>query len=128
MKHKYAIALSMVAGFALGATAVQSLHAQAKPPAYTISEITVTDNNGYMKEFVPPAAKTVQAAGGKYVVRGGKAVSWQGAPPASRVVVLQWENVDKAQAWFDSPGRKEAQAIGNKYATFRTFVIEGVTP
>ncbi|MGA8652018.1 MAG: DUF1330 domain-containing protein [Xanthobacteraceae bacterium] len=81
MKHKYAIALSMVAGFALGAAAVQSLHAQAKPPAYTISEITVTDNNGYMKEFVPPAAKTVQAAGGKYVVRGGKAVSWQGAPP-----------------------------------------------
>jgi uncharacterized protein (DUF1330 family) len=32
-------------------------------------------------------------------VRGGKSISMHGAPPASRVVVVQFESIDKAQAW-----------------------------
>ena len=37
MKTKYTIALSMLAGMAAGAVAVQSLHAQAKPPVYMVA-------------------------------------------------------------------------------------------
>jgi hypothetical protein len=40
----------MVASAALGAAAVQTLHAQAKPPAYNIVEITIKDQDGYNKE------------------------------------------------------------------------------
>jgi uncharacterized protein (DUF1330 family) len=57
-----------------------------------------------------------------------KTTSFQGTPPASRVVVLQFESMDKAQAWWDSPGRKNSQPIGDKYATFRIFAVEGATP
>jgi hypothetical protein len=39
MKTRYAVALSVVAGAALGAAAVQGLHAQAEPKAYTVSEV-----------------------------------------------------------------------------------------
>jgi uncharacterized protein (DUF1330 family) len=42
--------------------------------------------------------------------------------------VLQFESMDKAQAWWDSPGRKNSQTIGDKYATFRIFAVEGATP
>src|ERR671934_2533513 len=38
MNTKYKIVLAVVAGAALGAAAVQGLHAQAKPKAYLISE------------------------------------------------------------------------------------------
>jgi uncharacterized protein (DUF1330 family) len=86
------------------------------------------DKDGYAKEFIPPAAKAIEEGGGKYVVRGGKTTSFQGTPPASRVVVLQFESMDKAQAWWDSPGRKNSQLIGDKYATFRIFAVEGATP
>jgi hypothetical protein len=41
MKAKYKIALAMVGSFALGAVAVQTLHAAATPPAYVTGEITV---------------------------------------------------------------------------------------
>jgi uncharacterized protein (DUF1330 family) len=44
------------------------------------------------------------------------------------VVVLQFDIVDKAQAFWNSPGRKSAQSVGDKYATTRAFVVEGVTP
>ena len=77
---------------------------------------------------MPLAAKGIQDAGGKYVVRGGKAVSLQGAPPAGRVVITQYESLDKAQEWWNSPARKAADAIGEKYATFRIFAVEGPSP
>ena len=128
MKTKYTVALAMAASFVLGVLAVQGLHAQAKPVGYVVVEVAVTDKDAYAKEFIPPAAKAIEEGGGKYVVRGGKTISFQGTPPASRVVVLQFESMDKAQAWWDSPGRKNSQTIGDKYATFRIFAVEGATP
>jgi uncharacterized protein (DUF1330 family) len=128
MKATSKIALAMVGSFALGAAAVQSLHAQATPPGYAIVEVNVTDKDGYTKEFLPVIAKDIQAAGGKYVVRGGNPVALQGAPPASRVAVLQFDSVEKLRAWWSSPGHTSAQAIGDKYATTRAFAVEGATP
>ena len=43
MKTLCAVAFALLAGFGLGAVAVQGLHAEAKPPAYYISEIVVRD-------------------------------------------------------------------------------------
>jgi hypothetical protein len=43
------VGLVMIASAALGAAAVQTLHAQAKPPAYNIVEITIKDQDGYNK-------------------------------------------------------------------------------
>ena len=47
------VGLAMVASAALGAAAVQTLHAQTKPPAYNIAEITIKDQDGYNKEYLP---------------------------------------------------------------------------
>ncbi len=126
MKRLLTPALTLFAGIAIGAVAVHSLHAQAKPPGYYIAEITVKDQDGYMKEFVPPATKSLQESGGKFVIRGGKTVATQGAAPAPRVVVIQFDSLDKAEAWWNSPAQKTAQAIGDKYGTFRSFIVEGL--
>jgi hypothetical protein len=34
--------------------------------------------------------------------------------------------MDKAKAWNDSQSQKDARKIGDKYATFRTFAVEGI--
>jgi uncharacterized protein (DUF1330 family) len=95
------VGLALVASAALGA-AVQSLHAQVKPPAYNIAEITIKDQDGYNKDYLPLITKTLTDAGGKFLVRGGKTISFEGAPPASRVVVIQFESLDKLQALYNS--------------------------
>jgi uncharacterized protein (DUF1330 family) len=118
----------MVAGALLGAAAVQSLHAQAAPPAYSIAEVTVNNEDGYAKEYLPLVTKAFLGAGVKFIARGGKTVSVEGAPPPPRVVVVEYESLDKAQAFVDSQAVREAQAVGHKYATFRTFLVEGVSP
>jgi uncharacterized protein (DUF1330 family) len=128
MKTKYTFTFAIVSSFALGAAAVQVLHAQAKPPAFLIAEIAVTNQDAYIKEFLPPVDKTILDAGGKYLARAGKTASLSGTPPAPRVVVIQFESLDKAQAWFNSPASKAAFLIGQKYATLREFAVEGVSP
>ena len=128
MKINYAVALAMVASFALGAVAVQSLHAQAKPPAFSIAEIAITNQDGYNKEYVPLVTKALLDGGAKFIARGGQTRSVEGAPPAPRIVVVQYDSIDKAQAVVDSSAYKDAQIIGRKYATFRIFTVEGVSP
>jgi uncharacterized protein (DUF1330 family) len=124
MKTKYAVALGMWC-FALGAVAVQSLHAQAKAPAFGIFEVVVSNQEAYAKEFLPPVVKSVSDFGGKLLAVGGQTASFKGAPPAPRVVLAQWDSMDKAEAWWNSQATKDAYAIGDKYATFRIFAVEG---
>jgi uncharacterized protein (DUF1330 family) len=52
----------------------------------------------------------------------------QGAQPAPRVVIIQWQSLDQEEAWWNSAAAKDAFAIGTKYATFHNYVVEGVAP
>jgi hypothetical protein len=44
MNAKFKLALAAVTGAAVGAAAVHGLHAQAKPKAYSVTEIEVIDD------------------------------------------------------------------------------------
>jgi uncharacterized protein (DUF1330 family) len=127
MKTEYTAALAVVAGFGLGAVAVESLHAQAKPPVYYIAEIDVTNQEGYVKEYVPKVQATIKASGGRILAAGGKVTPIEGAPPKPRVVVQMWDSVEKIQAWRNSKEYKENRKIGDKYAKFRSYAVEAVS-
>src|SRR5262249_59924152 len=71
MKIQYTIALALITGVAIGAVAVERLHAQAKPPVYVVTEINVTDPENYGKEFAPKAQASIKAAGGRQIAIGG---------------------------------------------------------
>ena len=64
MKTRYTVALSMLAGVAVGAAAVQGLHAQAKPPVYTVTEIDVKNVDAYLKEYTPVVQPIIKKHGG----------------------------------------------------------------
>jgi uncharacterized protein (DUF1330 family) len=126
MKIRHIVALSLAAGVALGAGAVEGLRAQARPPAYVVGEINVTNQEGFAKEFGPIARQALaQAPGYRALVLGGKTVSIAGAPPNGRVIINVFDNLDAAVATYNSPAFKEAKKIGDKYATFRTYAVEG---
>jgi uncharacterized protein (DUF1330 family) len=126
MKVIYSASLTLLAGFGLGAISMQALRAQSKPPAYVIDQIDVSNLDAYIKEFGPLAGKAIESGGGKYLARGGKTVVIEGEPPKGRVVVLAFDSLEQAQAAFSSPAMLEARKIGDKYATFRTFAVEGL--
>src|ERR1700731_1126266 len=57
MNRYMTLGLSMLAGAALGAAAIQALHAQAKPIGYAIAQNVVTNEEGYTNEFLPQITK-----------------------------------------------------------------------
>lgn len=113
-------------GFALGAAVVQGVQAQAKPPAYTIAEFEVTDPATFQK-YGDATRTGIPAAGGRFIVRGGKTLILNGPPP-KQVAVIQWESLEKAQAFFESEAYKQLIPIRDKSSNFRAFSIEGVGP
>lgn len=118
------IVLIGIAGAALGAAGMQSLHAQAKAPAYLIAEIDVTDPNLY-KEYLAKGGPLYGQFGGKFLVRGGTVDVFAGDPP-KRVVIAVFDSLERAQAFRDSPAYNELIAVRDKSAKFRAYLAEGV--
>jgi uncharacterized protein (DUF1330 family) len=126
MRTTRLIAFSIVAGTALGAGLVEALHAQSKPLAYVVGEINVTDPERFAKEFSPLARKALaEAPGYRALVLGGKTVPIEGPAPKARVIINVFDNLDAAVQAYNSADFKAAKKIGDKYATFRTYAVEG---
>ena len=126
MKIYYTVTLAILAGFGLGALAIQTLHAQGKPPVYVVSEIDVTDVEAYTKEFVPLARAAFAKTGGKAIAASTNVTMIEGTPQKSRVAITVYDSVEKAQASRTSAEYKEARKTGDKYWKFRAYVVEGV--
>ena len=123
--------MAVTAGVAIGALAVQGLHAQAKPPVYFVAEIDVTNPDAYAKEYAPRAQAIIKAAGGRFLAIGGSAATTgtvtalDGDAP-KRVVVQVWDSMEKIRAWRANPEYIELRKVGEKYAKFRSFAVDGL--
>jgi uncharacterized protein (DUF1330 family) len=122
-------ATAAIAGsFMLGAGAIQALHAQSKPPAFVVAEVAVKDKEGFEKNFLEATRKDIADHGGKYLAGGyDKTLSLSGAEPPNRVVIVQFANMDAVKAWRDQGAMDMENTVGNKYASFRIYAVEGVT-
>ncbi|WP_407154638.1 DUF1330 domain-containing protein [Bradyrhizobium sp. STM 3557] len=131
MRSNYQMAVAVTAGVAIGALAVQGLHAQAKPPVYFVAEIDVTNPDAYAKEYAPKAQAIIKAAGGRFLAIGGSAATtgrvtgFDGDAP-KRVVVQVWDSMEKIRAWRANPEYVELRKVGEKYAKFRSFAVDGL--
>src|SRR5215469_2830680 len=125
MKACYTVALSMFAGAVLGAGAIHSLHAQAKPPVYYVAEIDVKDPEVYGKEYGPKAQTMIKAAGGRFLAADPKPIAFEGEQK-SRGVIQIWDSLEKIKAWQEMPEWQGLHKVGQKYATFKEFAIQGL--
>jgi uncharacterized protein (DUF1330 family) len=102
------------------------LRAQTKTPAaYWVTEtLEVMDQAAFVNAIkaVPP---TVQAHGGRYIVLGGKIVPGVGSPP-SRITIIAFDSLEKAQEWFNDPAAVAARTEAQKYAKVRDYTVQGV--
>jgi uncharacterized protein (DUF1330 family) len=126
MNTRRTVALSMLAGIAIGATAVEGIRAQDRiVPTYYIAEIEVTDFDGFTKDYLPRAEANIKAFGGRIAAATAKVATIEGEPPKPRVTLLVWDDVEKMQIWRNAPESRAIDAIGHKHATFRAFTVEG---
>lgn len=119
--------LTCVASGALGS---EALHGQTTPPAYLIGQIDVSDPDGYAKQYLPKAREIIKAHGGRLIAAAGsaatgaKVVAVDGEAP-KRVVIYMYPNMEALKAWRNDPAYVQVRAVGERYATYHTFAVEG---
>jgi uncharacterized protein (DUF1330 family) len=95
-------------------------------PAYLILDIHVEDPEEYAA-YRERSPATLEAYGGRYLVRGGPHEVVEGDWDPERVVVLEFPSVERAHEWYESP---EYQAIVEKRkraAPSNVVLVDGVS-
>jgi uncharacterized protein (DUF1330 family) len=93
-------------------------------PAYIIAMMTVTNPEAY-DDYRALAGPAVAKHGGRFLVRGGKHEVLEGGFPGSHVVIVEFESLDKAKAFYDSTEYRAAREKRRGAAAFNLLVADG---
>ena len=93
--------------------------------AYVIVEIDVLDPVGY-EEYKKLAGATVEKYGGKYIVRGGRTEVLEGNWRPKRIVVLQFESMQRAREWLNCEEYRDPRKMHHRTAETKMILVEGV--
>lgn len=93
--------------------------------AYVIVEIDVTDPVGY-EEYKNLAGASLEKYGGKYIVRGGATEVLEGDWKPKRIVVLEFESMQRAKEWLNSEEYREPRKIRHRTAKTTMILVDGV--
>jgi uncharacterized protein (DUF1330 family) len=94
-------------------------------PAYLIVDVEIIDPETYeaYKKLVPA---TIEQYGGRFLVRGGKVETIEGAWSPGRFVVLEFPSSERAKAWYESPEYAPAKALRHQSSQSHIILAEGV--
>ena len=93
--------------------------------AYFIAQLEVTDPAGF-EEYRKLVGPLVDKYEGKYVVRGGAIETMEGDWSPKRLVIIEFENPDKAKAWHDSDEYRPVMELRHRTAVTSAIIVEGV--
>jgi uncharacterized protein (DUF1330 family) len=94
-------------------------------PAFVIVETEITDPERY-ERYKAASPGAVAAAGGRFVVRGGELAVLEGDWRPSRLVVLEFEDLEAARRWYRSERYQEARKLREGAARLRMVAVQGV--
>jgi uncharacterized protein (DUF1330 family) len=93
--------------------------------AYIYASVEVTDPVTY-EEYRRQVPAVIAAYGGRYLVRGGATTALEGEPPANRLVILEFPDMARLRAFYDSPEYRPLAAIRQRASRSTLTAIEGV--
>ena len=129
MKTNHKVALAVLVGISVGIAAARAIQAQQgnAPPGYVIAEVEVNDL-ATMQKYGAKVPETLAPFNHQYLVRSDKIQALEGEPPKGAVVIIAFDSVEKARAWYDSPAYAAIRPIRQSAAKSRIFIVEGLPP
>jgi uncharacterized protein (DUF1330 family) len=94
--------------------------------AYLISQIEIHDPAGY-EEYRKLVGPSLAKYGGKFVARGGRIDVLEGDWSPKRVVICEFESLERARQWYESKEYRPAMDVRRKTATAQIIVVDGTT-
>ena len=98
------------------------------PAGYVVVEMKITDPERY-GQYAAAAPETIAAAGGEYLVRGGRSETLEGQWSPVRLAILKFPSYEQAKAWYESERYRQARAKrAGATEFFNMVVVEGTPP
>ncbi len=92
--------------------------------AYLVADIEVLDKPAYA-EYISRAPATVERFGGRYVARGGDTYVLEGDWIPNRAVILEFPDMERLLAWYNSPDYARVREIRQRSANSRIVAVAG---
>ena len=92
--------------------------------AYIVVDVQVNDPVRY-EEYRKMVLPTLEAYGGRFVVRGGKVDTLEGTWAPKRLVIVEFPDAAKAKAWWNSAEYAKPKAIRQSASHTEMIVVEG---
>ena len=96
-------------------------------PAYIVVDIEVQDAATY-DHYKTLAPASIAKYDGRYIARGGKTEVLEGSWSPTRLVLLEFPDVDRAKAWWASAEYAEGKALRQRSARTNMVLLEGLPP
>lgn len=93
--------------------------------AYLIVDIDVTDPVEF-EEYRKQVPASIAKYGGKYLVRGGPFEVPEGNWTPKRVVVIEFESMERVKQWYTSPEYSPLKRLRQKAAITNAVFVQGV--
>jgi uncharacterized protein (DUF1330 family) len=95
-------------------------------PAYLIADIDVHDPEAYAR-YRALSGPSVARHRGRFIVRGGEHEVVEGDWEPSRLIVIEFDDMDAARAFWNSDDYREAAEVRRSASTGRFVLVEGAT-
>jgi uncharacterized protein (DUF1330 family) len=92
---------------------------------YAVVNVRVTDPNRYA-EYRVKAPDTISHYGGKYLARGGTVEVLEGDWDPQRLVILEFESMERFHEWYDSPEYAPLKHLRGEATATEFVVVEGL--
>lgn len=93
--------------------------------AYVIIDEQITDPARF-EDYRRLAGPSMAKYHAKFLVRGGTVISLSGGWSPKRLVVLEFETMEQARSWYDSPEYREARDARDGAAIAKMVIADGV--
>ena len=94
-------------------------------PAYVIVETDIHDPERY-EQYKAASPAAVAHGGGRFVARGGELTVLEGDWNPSRLVILEFPDLETAKAWYASENYQQAKALREGAARLNMVAVAGV--
>jgi len=95
-------------------------------PAYVIVDLQEIIDPEKLNAYRPFGAAAVQKYGGRYLARGGETISLEGGWTSQRIAILEFDTLERARAWYESPEYIEARKVRDGASRTRIIAVAGV--
>jgi uncharacterized protein (DUF1330 family) len=92
---------------------------------YLIANVRVTDPDRY-PEYSSQVLPTVERYGGRYLARGGEVEVLEGDWEPQRLVILEFESMERLRQFYDSPEYAPLKQLRREVADSQLVVVEGL--